>query len=383
MRFEFATPPRIVFGPGTLAEAVPAAAQFGQRALLVTRGENPDAERLARLLRGEGVEIVSFPVLEEPSTHRVGEGARLARDARCEVVVAMGGGSVLDAGKGIAALATNPGEPLDYLEVIGKGQKLSAAPLPIIAIPTTAGTGAEVTRNAVLASPEHRVKASLRDVRLTPRLAVIDPELTYDLPPTITASTGMDALTQLIEPFVSNKANPLTDAVCREGMVRVARALRPAYHRGDPAAREDMALASLMGGIALANAKLGAVHGFAGPLGGALDAPHGAVCGRLLPFVMAANVRALHERAPESEALRRYDEVARLLTGNAAATADDGVRWVQALGEELGLPGLAAYGLSEANLPPIVEASAIASSMQGNPIKLTHEEMAAILRQAM
>ena len=290
---------------------------------------------------------------------------------------------MLDAGKGIAALATNPGEPLDYLEVVGKGQKLSATPLPIITIPTTAGTGAEVTRNAVLASPEHRVKASLRDVRMTPRLAVIDPELTYDLPPAITASTGMDALTQLIEPFVSNKANPLTDAVCREGMVHMARALRPAYHSGDPTARGEMALASLMGGIALANAKLGAVHGFAGPLGGTLNAPHGAVCGRLMPFVMAANVRALHERAPQSEALRRYDEVARLMTGTAAATADDGVRWVQALGEELGLPGLAAYGLSEANLPSIVEAAAVASSMQGNPIKLTHEEMVAILRQAM
>ncbi len=388
MRFEFATAARIVFGPGTLSEAAPAAARMGQHTLVVTRANEdatpPEAARLIADLVAQGVDFTIFPVAGEPTTTLVGDGASAARARQCDLVIAVGGGSVLDAGKAIATLATNPGDPLDYVEVIGAGRPLEAAPLPVIAIPTTAGTGAEVTRNAVLASPRHRVKASLRDARMTPRLAIIDPELTYNLPPAITASTGMDALTQLVEPFVSNKANPLTDAICREGLRRVARALRPAFHAGDPAAREDMALASLFGGLALANAKLGAVHGFAGPIGGLFErAPHGAVCGRLLPFVMAANVRALLEREPGSDALRRYDEVAQIMTGMPAARAADGVAWVQALGEELALPGLVAYGMAGTDIPAIVEQSAVASSMQGNPVRLTPDEMAAILQAAL
>jgi alcohol dehydrogenase class IV len=298
--------------------------------------------------------------------------------------VGFGGGSALDAAKAIAALLANGGDPLDYLEVIGRGKPLTQPSLPCIAIPTTAGTGAEVTRNAVLASVEHRVKVSLRSPHMLPRLALVDPELTYDLPPAVTASTGLDALTQLVEPFVSQRANPLTDALCREGMRRAARSLRRAYERGDDAAaREDMALASLFGGLALANAALGVVHGFAGPIGGMFPAPHGAVCARLLPYVMDANLRALRERSPTHEALNRYEEIAHILTGSAHATAADGVRWVQETGSALDIPPLAAYGMAADDVPVLVEKAAAASSTKGNPISLTPDEMREILARAL
>jgi alcohol dehydrogenase class IV len=194
----------------------------------------------------------------------------------------------------------------------------------------------------------------------------------------------MDALAQVIEPFVSNKANPLTDSLCREGITRAARSLRLAFERGDDAdAREDMSIASLFSGLALANAKLGAVHGFAGVLGGMFDAPHGAICAILLPPVMETNVRALQQRQPDSSVLARYDEIARLMTRTASASARDGVANVHALGQALKIPRLSAYGMTEADIPTIVEKAAGSSSMQGNPIKLTVDEMSAILMSAL
>jgi alcohol dehydrogenase class IV len=299
-------------------------------------------------------------------------------------VIALGGGSAIDTGKAIAALAANPGDPLDYLEVIGKGRPLAHAPLPVIAIPTTAGTGAEVTRNAVLESPQHRVKVSLRSPLMLPRVALVDPELTRSVPPNITASTGMDALTQVIEPFVSARANPLTDSLCREGMTRAARALRRVYADGDDAdARADMALASLFGGLALANAGLGAVHGFAGPLGGMFHAPHGALCAALLPHVTAANIQALRQRQPQHPALARYDEIAVILTGDADARAADAVAWLGTLLADLNIPPLRAYHITPADFPAIVAASARASSMKANPIVLTDAELMAVLEAAL
>jgi alcohol dehydrogenase class IV len=253
-----------------------------------------------------------------------------------------------------------------------------------VAIPTTAGTGAEVTRNSVLAAPEQKVKVSLRHLSMLPRVALVDPVLTYAMPPSVTASTGLDALTQCLEPFVSHLATPLTDGFCREGMRRGARSLSRAFVDGsDVEARRDMALTSLCGGLALANAKLGAVHGFAGPVGGMFDAPHGAVCARLLPFVMEANVRALQERAPSSPALDRYQEVAAILTGNPGARVAEGVAWVQALGEELAVPGFASYGMQEGHLAEIVAKSMTSSSMKGNPIALTESELTRVLSQAL
>ena len=375
--FEFATAARILFGEGTVRQVPAAAASLGRRALLVTGASPERARPLQNSLAAAGVSTIPFAVPGEPTLDLIRSAPR-----DCDFVIAFGGGSALDAAKAIAALLTNPGDPLDYLEVIGAGRPLVHPAAPCIAIPTTAGTGSEVTRNAVLASPMHRVKASLRSPSMLPRLAVVDPELTYALPPAITASTGLDALTQLIEPYVSLRANPMTDQFCVEGMRRAASALpRVCEEGGDREARCDMAWASLLGGMALANAALGAVHGFAAPLGGMFPAPHGAVCAALLPHAMGVNVRAILARAPEK--LARYDEVARLLTGKPQAIAPDGVAWIANLCQKLEIPPLRTYGVGENDLAVLVEKAALASSMKGNPIELTAEELREIISLAL
>ncbi len=383
MVFEFATAGRIRFGAGVASELAAAAQAFGRRVLLVTGSQGRRTEALARQLAGAGIEVLLFAVRGEPTVAMVREGSGVATQGRCEVVVACGGGSVLDAGKAIAALAANGGDPLDYLEVVGKGLPLRQPSLPFIAMPTTAGTGTEVTRNAVIASPEHGVKASLRSPHMLPALALVDPELTYSLPPDLTATTGLDALTQLIEPFVSRKANPFTDSVCREGIRRVARSFLRACTSGDDAgAREDMALAGLFGGVALANAGLGAVHGFAAPLGGMFPVAHGAVCAALLPHVMEMNICALRLREPENPALARYGEIARLATGRADAGAEDGVAWVASLNKTLGIKGLNALGVAAEAYSAVVEKARHASSMKGNPISLEAKELMGVLEKA-
>jgi alcohol dehydrogenase class IV len=379
MRFEFAAATRIIFGEGTAATLPELAATFGARALVVTGASTSRTAALVSALSAE-----TFAVPGEPTVGLVREGARRVQDAACDVVISLGGGSAIDAGKAIAAVATNGGEPLEFLEVVGKGRALAVPPLPFIAAPTTAGTGSEVTRNAVLGSPEHGVKASLRSPLMLPRVALVDPELTYGLPPAITACTGLDALTQLIEPYVSARANPLVDAICVEGIGRVAGALSRAYHGGtDVAARRDMALASLFGGLALANAGLGVVHGLAAPLGGTWKAPHGALCAAVLPHGMAANVAALRARAPQHPALERYATIARLLTGRNQARAEDGIDWVRGLCAELNIPSLRAWGVAAADLPGVVAKAARASSMQGNPLPLTDEELLAVITAAL
>lgn len=382
--FEFATANRIIFGAGKLTQLATIAPQLGKRALVVT-GKNPQRAAAALShLTDAGVAYETFAVPNEPTIDLIGQGVVQAKAAHVDLIIGFGGGSVIDAAKAIAALTTNPGQPLDYLEVIGKGQPLMVNPLPYIAIPTTAGTGTEVTKNAVLASPEHRVKVSLRHNKMLPDVAIVDPELTYSVSPDLTASTGLDALTQLIEPYVSHLATPITDGFCREGIRRAARSLQRATRDGnDIQAREDMAIASLFGGLALANAKLGAVHGFAGPLGGMYPAPHGALCGRLLPFVTETNVQALQRRDPENPALARYAEIAQMVTGDAHATIADGIAWLQTLGAELAVGGLSAYGVEEADFPSIIAKSKNSSSMKGNPIVLDEEELRFILQQAL
>ncbi len=384
MQFEFATATRIVFGAGAVGQVGAYAKQFGRRALVVTGGHPQRGQKLLDNLSAAEIHPVVYSVAGEPEISTIENGVALAWKENCEFVVSFGGGSVMDAGKAIAAMMTNEGELLDYLEIVGRGRSLKKRSAPLITIPTTAGTGTEVTRNAVLASPQHKVKVSLRSPLMLARLAVIDPELTYALPPALTASTGGDALTQLIEPFVCLRANPMTDGFCTEGIQRAARSLREAVLDGqNKSAREDMAVASLLGGLALANAGLGAVHGFAGSIGGRFPAPHGAVCAALLPHVMAANIRALRERAPDSFAVRRYDRVAQLLTGNPNATADAGVEWVQKLVSDLPVPKLGAYGIGAEHVAEIVAAAANASSMKANPIVLTPDELAQTLRLAL
>ncbi len=383
MRFEFATVTRIIFGAGSVHELGTLAAKMGTRAFVVTGSKPERAAFVLDLLREQKIECTAFSVSGEPSIDTAWSGRQQAQDANCDFVIGFGGGSVMDTAKAIAALMTNPGDPLDYLEVIGHGQPITNPSAPLITIPTTAGTGSEVTSNGVLFSPEHRVKVSLRSPLMLPRLALVDSQLTHSSPPDVTAQSGLDALTQVIEPFVSNKANPMIDAICREGIQRAAHSLRRAYeHPDDADARENMALTALFGGLALSNAKLGAVHGLAGPFGGMFDAPHGGICARLLPFVMAMNVRALRSRQPDSQTLRKYDQIGQIVTGNTQAAAEDGIRWIQELCASLHIPGLGTYGLTRADYPMLIEKSAAASSMQGNPIKLTADEMHEILVEA-
>ncbi len=383
MHFEFATASRIIFGPGSIKELPSAASSLGKRAMFVQGASNERAVSTIEQLRAQGISATEFHVSGEPTVELVLSGVQQARAASCDLVIGVGGGSAMDTAKAIAALLTNPGDIYNYLEVVDKGAPLTETAAPCIAIPTTAGTGTEVTRNAVLAVKERRVKVSLRSASMLPRLALVDAELTYGLPPQVTATSGLDALTQLIEPFLSNAANPMTDAVCRDGIRRVARSLRPAYFSDNHAAREDMSLAALFGGMALANARLGAAHGFAGPIGGMFPAPHGAICARLLPIVMETNLHAIQDRAPDSPVLSRFTEVARILTGNRDALAEDGIQWLHDLCADLKIPPLSAYGITAADLPEIIAPSKKASSMKGNSILLTDDELRSILERAL
>jgi len=384
LRFEFATAARIVFGPGTIAELGPIARAIGRRAFVVTGKDKIRHASTINDLEGAGLRCTLFGVAHEPTVGLVREGAALFKTAGCELLIAIGGGSAIDAGKAIAALAANPGDVFDYIEVIGKGQPFPNAPFPAIMVPTTAGTGSEVTRNAVLGSPEHGVKASLRSPAMLPRVALVDPQLTLGLPPAITASTGLDALTQLIEPYVASRANPVTDALCLDGIRAVKRSLARACEVGnDAGARAGMSYASLLGGLALANAGLGVVHGFAAPIGGMFDAPHGAVCAAILPYGMEANIRALRARNPESGAIGRYREIARVLTGDAEAVPEDGVAWVRALVEKLRIPSLAAWKIGPQHVNDIAAKAARSSSMKANPVELTPVELSWVLEKAI
>lgn len=381
--FEFATATEVVFGRGSIDGLAARVAPLGRRALVVT-GSDASRGGVSERLSAAGLRCAVFRIAEEPTTGDVSAGLAVARQAEADVIVAVGGGSVLDGAKAIAALLANGGEPLDYLEVIGAGRSIEKPSVPLVAVPTTSGTGSEVTRNAVLASPEHRVKVSLRSVLMLPRLALLDPALTVSVPPRVTASTGLDALTQVLEPFVSSRANPMTDALSRDALPRAARSLRRVCEDGaDLDAREDMALVSLYGGMALANAGLGAVHGFAGPLGGMLGAPHGELCAGLLPEVMTLNLRALRARARDGPALERYAEVARALTGRPDAMPEEGVSWVRELRERLGIPRLAAQGLTREEIPDVVAKARRASSMRANPVELTEGELEAVLEDAL
>ena len=377
MNFEFATAQRIVFGPGKRAELPALMASFGSRLLLVT-GKSGRG--------GEGLQpVLHLRVDGEPTFDLIRGWLDAARTVAPGVVVAVGGGSVIDAGKALAMLLTNPGDPLDYAEVIGAGRPIVHPSVPFIAVPTTAGTGAEATRNAVLGSPAHGAKVSLRSPLMLPRVALVDPELALGLPPALTAATGMDALAQLIEPFVSRRANPLVDALCRDGLPRVARALLRAFANGaDLTARTDLALGALYSGMALANAGLGAVHGFAGAIGGAFPAPHGAICARLLPGVFAENFQRLENGSGgTSNDWKKFTEVARLLTGDPQATVAEGVRWLEKLVDLLHIPRLGGYGVTPAHLPQLVQQAQQASSMKGNPVVLPPEVLTRILAEAL
>jgi len=381
--FEFATAGRIVFGAGKLKELPAVMRPFGRRVLLVVGSSLQRAQPVVQMLEETGIDVATFHVAGEPSIELVEQGASLARENNSEVVVGFGGGSVIDAAKAISALSRNREPVTSYLEVIGDGKPLTEMPLPFIAIPTTSGTGAEVTRNAVLHSAEHNVKVSLRSPMMLPTIALVDPEVSLSLPPRITAETGMDALTQLIEPFLSCRANPMTDAICREALPKVAGALERVFTHGeDLAARTDMAFGSLSSGLGLANAGLGAVHGFAAPIGGMFDAPHGVVCAALLPAVLKMNWHRIAGDGSKSHYHKRYLELARMITGDPGAPPQNAIEWVTELRERLEIRGLDAFGVGSSDFPLIAQKAACASSMKGNPVKLSQAELIEVLKES-
>ncbi|MBE9473263.1 MAG: iron-containing alcohol dehydrogenase [Chloroflexi bacterium] len=380
MQFEFATASRIIFGNGKISEIGKIARREGSKALVVYGSSLDRYSHLILSLADRGIKYCSYSVSTEPTIDVVRKGIELCRTEGCDLVIGVGGGSVIDTGKAIALLSANEGDVSDYLEVIGQGKDISTPGISMIAIPTTAGTGSEVTRNAVIGVEDHKIKVSLRSQYMLPGVALIDPELSTSMPPKVTASTGMDAMTQLIEPYVSNQANPITDVFCQEGLEYAAASIREVYHDGsDIEARVKMSLASLFSGFALANAKLGAVHGFTGVLGGMFAAPHGEICASLLPAVLKVNIRALQNRNLNSDYLSRYERIAQILTGRDDCNAEDAVEFIEQLKSDLQIPPLSQFGVLEVDYPEIIVKAASSSSMKGNPVSLTPDEMYTIL----
>lgn len=390
MKFEHYSVPRIVFGAGRFAETGTIVSAWGRRALLVTHSgvsAQALAARLTAQLSAVGVASVCHTVSGEPEVSDVDAGLRAARTNDAEVVIGLGGGSAIDAAKAIAGVRANGGSVLDYMEVIGSGKKITRPALPWVAIPVTAGTGAEVTRNAVIGFKAKRFKASLRSELLLARVAIIDAELGVSVRPEVTARCGMDALTQCLEAYVSKGAQPFSDQVALDGLRRGARALRRACADGaDLEARSEMALASLCGGVALTNAGLGAVHGFAAPMGAQFPIPHGTVCGVLLPHVMEANVRALR-RSGNGPVLDRYAEIGRALSGrdepDRDGAIDAGVTVAHELVRDLRMPRLREYRVASADVENLVDDARKASSMRYNPVELDEATLAGILRAAL
>ncbi|MFZ4617123.1 MAG: iron-containing alcohol dehydrogenase [Rectinemataceae bacterium] len=399
MNFEFATASRIRFGPGTLAEAGTIAAGIGRRAFVIGGRDLGRLGPLTARLEAAGLVCATASTSPEPDFDSLRALAEAARAFGPDLVIGMGGGSAMDAAKAVAALVTNGGDPLDYAETVGKGLPLAKPSLPCIAIPTTSGTGSEVTRNAVFTAHvagEPSLKFSLRSPTMLPVVALVDPELTQGLPWKLTLGPGLDAIAQLVEPLVSARANPLVDAFCREGLSRALPALLRMAAGKDAAsvadeigARQELSFASLLGGLALANAGLGAVHGIAGPLGGASGAAHGALCGALLGAVVSANVAALRSRAPGSPALARYAEVAAIFARAlgepelppAAAAATAG-QLVTRYTKQLHAPSLRDLGIEASTFAMLAPRALAANSMKGNPLALTESEIRTILEAA-
>ena len=376
--FAFATASMIRFGRGEAHRAVPALAELGSRVMLVTGATPLRVGWLKDALEAEGVAVTVFSVAKEPDVALIEAGVAAARAAKVAAVIAIGGGAVVDAGKAIAALAPATRPMLDHLEVVGKGLPLDMNPLPFAALPTTAGTGAEVTRNAVIAVPEAQRKVSLRDPRMLPTLAIVDPALTDNCPRGVTLASGLDAVTQVIEPYLSSKANPLTDAICRDVIPKGVVAIRQIMEGENPAARDALAWVSLCGGLALANAGLGVVHGLAGPLGGLSNAAHGAICGALLPHGLRANAEA--SDAPVLAA--RIAEVQGWIAQALGGAPDNAFDTLHHWSRQAGLPGLDAQGITDAARAQAARDAVSSSSMKANPVALSEAHLAELMERA-
>jgi len=382
MTFEFYTTSRIIFGTGTLEKIAEIAPDMGTKALIVLGGgslrKSGIVDKLTAMLDSVNVEYFFYEgIAGEPDVKVIDAGTKIAIKNSVNLVIGLGGGSVIDAGKAISGLVTNGGSVLDYLEGVGKGKKITKRSLPYIAIPTTSGTGAEVTKNAVIFSAEKKFKKSIRSFQLIPDIALVDPLLTLSVPPDVTAHCGMDALAQLIEPYVSKKSRPMSDALAIYGIPFIARSLARAVRDGSNVdARRDMALGSLLSGCALANSGLGAAHGIAASLGANFGVPHGLACGIMLPHVMELNVESNVEKfAQIGEALTsiRFD--------NFQKAASAGVEFVRKLAGDIGIPeDLKGFGIETKDIPALVKCSR-GSSMSGNPVDLSDEKLAEFLER--
>lgn len=387
MRFDFALSTEIVFGSGRISSLPEVCARFGRRVFLVhgasSAREGGVLDRIRTAFAQSGLTLRSFKVASEPEAGLIDRAAEAVRKDGCDVVAGLGGGSCLDTAKAAAALARNGGSVADYLEGVGTGRKLVAPSLPFVAAPTTAGTGAEATENAVISEKARRFKKSIRSRLLRPAVALVDPALTLTCPPEVTAACGLDALTQLIEPFLSKGSQPMTDALAVEGMRLAGRSLPRVFENGsDLHAREEMSLASLLGGICLANARLGAVHGIAAALGALHGIGHGLACAVMLPHVLKANLDAAGAASPGGPLPGKFGVIARCLSGDARRAEDDAVRLCAELCAKMKIPPLSRLGVTPQDIPAIIEASR-GSSMKFNPVDLPDRAIAEALEKAL
>lgn len=376
--FAFATADMIRFGRGEAVQAVPALVALGKTVLLVTGATPARVGWLKDALEAEGVAVTVFSVAKEPDVALIESGVAVARVAQATAVITIGGGAVIDAGKAIAALTPATRPMLDHLEVVGQGLPLDVAPLPFAALPTTAGTGAEVTKNAVISVPDAQRKVSLRDPRMLPTLAIVDPALTDNCPRGVTLASGLDAVTQVIEPYLSSKANPLTDTICRDAIPKGLVAIQQIVASEDPDARDALAWVSMCGGLALANSGLGVAHGLAGPLGGLTNAAHGAICGALLPHGLRANAEAGNDPVLQV----RIAEVQGWIAQAFGGAAEDAVETLHHWSRKAGLPGLDAQGITDAARAKAARDAVSSSSMKANPVALTEEQLLNLMERA-
>lgn len=380
MHFDFSTADRIVFGVSVLDEVPKLISGFGTKAIVIHSPQATIENSITRMFNSTDKEFIKIAVNSEPTYTSIYNAIQLASSNNCDFVIGIGGGSVLDTAKVVAAMMTNGGELIDYLETVGKGLPIKNRCAPFLAIPTTAGTGSEVTRNAVIDIPEKKLKVSIRSALMLPWVSLIDPNLTISLPPDITAYTGMDAFVQVIEPYVSNRANVLVDTLCVNAIQKAAVHLRKVYNDGQNLeSRIEMCYVSLMGGMCLANSGVGAVHGFAGAIGSMFHAAHGAVIASLVSAVMEVNISAIMKRDPHSKSLERYLEISKIITNNKFANYCDGIQWFRELCRELNIPRLQVLGIDRRDFPEIISLSKTTNSMKANPIKLSDDELIRIL----
>ncbi|MDN3613018.1 iron-containing alcohol dehydrogenase [Vibrio gallaecicus] len=378
--FQFMTSTRIIFGEGALASSLSVINQYGYSVLLVTGSTYTRALPIINHLESRSMRYQHMAVTGEPNIKMVEEAALSARRFKPDMVIAIGGGSAIDLGKALAAVIPNQGDLYDYVEVVGRNVPLKTKPLPFIAIPTTASTGAEVTKNAVLKSGQDQVKISLRSPEMLADVAIVDPTLTYKTDLYTSGRGAMDAFTHLMEAYVCGEPNPLTDMICEEGLRRLSSSVLAACLDDDKIARSDISFAAMLGGMAITNAKLGAAHGLASALGGKLNAPHSVITARLAPLVMQENIDVATE-SNRTDILARYEKIAQIVTGNMDAKHEDGVVWLLQVLDNLSIPSLCAFKFNEVNQQEVVSDALKSVAIKGNPLPLNEERLFHILSQ--